>query len=129
MKPKIIHRRHKELAKGVHQLDETSITRGGRIKDSMTITEKLNDKGDLHVIKEEIYMSVSPAKINELKRSKGSNKKAAPKKKTATKRNTPKKKSSAGAKKRKTTSKARKTTAKKPTAKRTASRSKKRTRK
>ena len=122
MKTRIIRRRHKELAKGVHQVNETAITRGGRIKDSMTITEKLNDKGDLHVVKEETYTKASPAKIKSLLANKTSNRKAARKKKTSTKRNTPKKKSSVGTKKRKTI-------AKKPAAKRTTSNSKKRTRK
>lgn len=120
MKTKIIRRRHKELAKGVHQVNETSITRGGRIKDSMTITEKLNDKGDLHVVKEETYTKASPAKIKSLLANGTSNKKAESKKKTAAKKSASKKKTSAGTKKRKTTSKARKTTAKKPAAKRTS---------
>ena len=96
MKKQVLRRKHKNM-NGVHETRETAITRGGRVKESVTLTERLNNKGDFHVVTETVYKKATPTQISNLKKNRGTTagakKKAAVKKKTtaAKKRNTPKK--------------------------------------
>lgn len=91
MKSKVLVKKHKNLGNGVHQVSELSITKGGRVKDSVTTTEKLNDRGDLHVVTETVYETPTNKTLYNLKK-KGLNVKVANggtnKKKTSSKKKT-----------------------------------------